>query len=138
MEFIWGWNIFQKFLNKLMQRERDFGGPKYFFENFIPSPPSLESQLSPDQRRFCSAPSLINRLTHPQHTPWPTRTKRQSALRMKMRLNQDVGGDNKKCAIIGVRQSLSSAIISWFAITVRKVIFFRWVIITPFVIVLIT
>ena len=44
MEFIWDWNIFQKFLNKLMQRERDFKGRKYFFENFIPPLP-LESQL---------------------------------------------------------------------------------------------
>ena len=31
--------LFQKFLNKPMQRERDFGGLKYFFENFIPPSP---------------------------------------------------------------------------------------------------
>ena len=69
MEFIWGWNIFQKFLNKLMffggegqspptlqvDRtltrknfllfwERDFGGWKYFSKiSYLPSP--IESQL---------------------------------------------------------------------------------------------
>ena len=26
VEFTWGWNIFQKFLNKPMQKESDFGG----------------------------------------------------------------------------------------------------------------
>ena len=57
-----GWNIFQKFLNKLMQRERDSGGLKYFFENFI----LLESQLDPPINAVFGL-SLINRLTHPHH-----------------------------------------------------------------------
>ena len=42
MEFIWGWNIFQNVLNKLIQRERDFGGQEYFSKiSYLP----LESQL---------------------------------------------------------------------------------------------
>ena len=45
MEFIWGWNIFQKFLNKLMTIKRErFWRAEIFFENFIPPLP-LESQL---------------------------------------------------------------------------------------------
>ena len=35
MEFLWGRNIlFPKFLNKLMQRESDFGGRKCLFRKF--------------------------------------------------------------------------------------------------------
>ena len=49
MEFLWGRNIFLKLFNKPMQRERNFGGKKYFFENFI-APPD-------------------NQLVHPLHTP---------------------------------------------------------------------
>ena len=41
MEFIWGWNIFSKIFNKLMQRERNF---EYFSKIlYLPSP--FESQL---------------------------------------------------------------------------------------------
>ena len=39
MESIWARNIFQKFFNKPMQKESDFGGQGYFFEN-------SESQLA--------------------------------------------------------------------------------------------
>ena len=35
MEFTWGWNTFQKFLNKPMQMETDFGGRLYIFFNSI-------------------------------------------------------------------------------------------------------
>ena len=48
-----------------MQRKR-FWRVEIFFQNS--SPPPLESQLDqPINAVF--APSLINRLTHPQHTP---------------------------------------------------------------------
>ena len=50
-----------------MQRERDFGGFKYFSKISYPLPP-LESQLDPPINAVF-APSLINRLTHPQHIP---------------------------------------------------------------------
>ena len=33
MEFIWGRNIFQKFLNEPMQRESDLEGSNIFIEN---------------------------------------------------------------------------------------------------------
>ena len=95
----WGlWNLhgagkfFQKFLNKSMQRERYFGGFKYFFSRKFPTfSTTLESQLDPPINAVF-APSLINRLTYPRQN------KRHSALRIKMRLNQDVRGDVKKCA----------------------------------------
>ena len=87
MEFIWGWNIFQKFLNKPIQRERDFGGWKYFSKiSYLPSP--LESQLDSPINAVSAALSLINSLTRPQHTP--ARTKRHNALGMKIRPNQNV------------------------------------------------
>ena len=39
MEFIWGGNIFLRFLNKPLYRKRNFGGWKYFFENYkVPLP----------------------------------------------------------------------------------------------------
>ena len=88
------WNLygagicFQTFLNKLMQRERDFGGSKYFSKSSYPLPP--ESQLDPPINTVF-APSLINRLTHPHQN------KRHSGLRLKMRPNQDVRGDTKEC-----------------------------------------
>ena len=69
------WNLygagiyFQKFFNKPMQRERDFGGFKYFSKISYPPP---ESQLDPPINAVFTT-SLINRLTHPQHTP--ARTK---------------------------------------------------------------
>ena len=60
---------------------------------------------------WSSSHFVISLLTHPQHTP--ARTKGTvGGLRMKMRPNQDVRGDAKKCAssyAIGVRQSLSRA-----------------------------
>ena len=41
LEFIWGVIFFQKFLNKLLQRDSDFGGQEYFFENSIAPPPRV-------------------------------------------------------------------------------------------------
>ena len=48
MEFVWGGNIFQKFLNKSVQKESDFGGKEYFFENLIASLPLTVSWYVPN------------------------------------------------------------------------------------------
>ena len=69
-------------INFFMQWKRDFGGLKYFFENFI-SPSPIESpplKVNPYQRRFCSAPSLVNTL----NTPSP-KQKAKSRFHQKVR-----------------------------------------------------
>ena len=67
------WNLygagifFQKFLNKLMQRERDFGRQKCFSKiSHLESQP-LESQLDSSINAGFAAPSLIEQadVTHP-------------------------------------------------------------------------
>ena len=46
MEFIWGGNSFLRFLNKPLYWKRNFGGWKYFFENYkAPSPESTGASL---------------------------------------------------------------------------------------------
>ena len=87
----------QKFFNKLMQRERDFGRPKYFSKiSYLPSPLKVNWIPLLTQFLLCTIVDQQTDVTRPKHTP--TRTKRHNALRMKMRLNQDVRGDAKKCA----------------------------------------
>ena len=69
MEFIWGWNIFQKFLNKLMERERDFGGRKYFSKiSYLPSP--FKVNWTPPLMPFllCMIAHQQTDMTRPQHT----------------------------------------------------------------------
>ena len=61
--------FFQKFLDKLMQRERDLAGSNIVSKISYPLPP--ESQLDPPINAVFALP-LINRLTPP---PPPTRTK---------------------------------------------------------------
>ena len=95
--FWWGggglWNLygagiyFQKFLNKPMQRERDFGG----FNRKFHTPPPLKVNWTPYQSSFCAvADKEID--APPTH---PRQNKRHSGLRMKMKPNQDVRGNAK-------------------------------------------
>ena len=68
-----------------------------FFENFIPPPP-LKVNWIPLSTQFLT--NLVPHRRQQIDTPptHPCQNKRHSGLRMKMRPNQDVRGDAKKCA----------------------------------------
>ena len=110
--------LFQKFLNKLMQRERDFGGRKYFSKiSYLPSPLKVNwIPLSTPFLLCCQQTDLTRR----QHTP--ARTERHNALRMKMRLNKDVRWTPKSAPVATPwpRQSLSRPTSSVTARWIRK------------------
>ena len=129
------WNLygagifFQKFFNKLMQRERNFRGWKYFSKiSYLP--------LLLDSPGFnwiplfllCTIVDQQTDVTCPQHIP--ARTKRHNTLRMKMKLNQDVRGRQKVRQwlrhdhVIGVCQSLSRA---YFNFSPTLSVMARWI-----------
>ena len=112
---------------KLMQRERYFGGWKYF--SYLPS--LLKVNWMPLFMPFllCAIAYQQTDMTCPQHSP--ARTKRDNALRMKMRLNQDFRGYASQKVrqllhhghTIGVCQSLSRAYFNFLPLSVVA----RWI-----------
>ena len=81
--------FFKNFL--ITCKERDFGGRKYFLKiSYLLSP--LKVNWIPPLTPFLNC-TIADQQTD-QHTP-----ARTNALRMKMRLNQDVGGNAKSAPV---------------------------------------